>query len=124
MPRVTHFETYTDNPEAVQPLYREIFGWKFQKFEGGPVEYWLITTGPDDQPGINGGMTRPREGQSLGTINTIAVASLDQTIKKIEQRGGKICVPKMAIPKVGWLVYAEDPAGNVFGIIEPDTNAK
>jgi len=49
---------------------------------------------------------------------------LDQTIKKVEQRGGKICVPKMAIPKVGWLAYAEDPAGNVFGIIEPNTEAK
>jgi len=54
----------------------------------------------------------------------IAVSSLDQTIKKIEQRGGKICVPKMAIPKVGWLAYAGDPAGNVFGIIEPDSEAK
>ena len=59
-----------------------------------------------------------------GTINTVAVESLDQTIKKIEQRSGKICVPKMAIPKIGWLAYAEDPAGNVFGMIEPDTNAK
>jgi hypothetical protein len=124
MPRVNHFEIYTDNPEAVQPFYREIFGWKFQKFEGGPVEYWLITTGPDNEPGINGGITRPRGGQSPGTLNTIAVASLNETIEKIENRGGKICVPKMAIPKVGWLAYAEDPAGSVFGIIEPDTNAE
>ena len=124
MPRVNHFEIYTDNPEAVQPFYREIFGWKFQKFEGGPVEYWLITTGPENEPGINGGMTRPREGQRPGTLNTIGVGSLDETINEIKQRGGKICVPKMAIPKVGWLAYAEDPAGNVFGIIEPDTNAK
>ena len=45
-------------------------------------------------------------------------------MRMIEQRGGKICVTKMAIPKVGWLAYATDPAGNVFGIIEPDTNAK
>ena len=124
MNRVTHFEIYTDNPETVQPFYRDVFGWNFQKFEGGPLEYWLITTGPDGEPGINGGMTRPREGQSLGTLNTIAVLSLDKTVKKIEQRGGKICVPKMAISRVGWLAYAEDLAGNVFGIIEPDTNAK
>jgi predicted enzyme related to lactoylglutathione lyase len=124
MPRVNHFEIYTADPESVQPFYREIFEWKFQKFEGGPIEYWLITTGPGDQPGINGGMTRPREGQSPGTLNTIAVASLDETINKIEKRGGKICVPKMAIPKIGWLAYAEDPAGNVFGIIEPDTDTK
>jgi Predicted enzyme related to lactoylglutathione lyase len=32
-------------------------------------------------------------------------------------------VPKMAVPKIGWLAYAEDPAGNVFGIIEPDSKA-
>ena len=124
MARVTHFEIYTDNPEAVRPFYEEVFDWKFNKFEGGPIEYWLITTAPDNEPGINGGLTRPREGQSPGTLNTIAVSSLEQTIKKIEQRGGKICVPKVAIPKIGWLAYAEDPAGNVFGIIEPGAEAK
>ena len=124
MNRVTHFEIYTDNPQAVQPFYRDVFGWKFQKFDGGPMEYWLVMTGDDKEPGINGGLTRPRPGQSAGTLNTIALESLDQTIKNIEKHRGKICVPKMVIPKIGWLAYAEDPAGNVFGIIEPDANAK
>jgi predicted enzyme related to lactoylglutathione lyase len=121
---VTYEGRNTDDPKAVQPFYRDVFGWKFDKFEGGPIEYWLVTTGDDKDPGINGGITRPREGQSSGTLNTIAVSSLDQTIKKIEQRDGKICVPKMAIPKIGWLAYAQDPAGNVFGIIQPDAQAK
>ena len=124
MPRVVHFEIYTENPDAVRPFYQDVFGWKFQKFEGGPMEYWVVTTGDDKQPGINGGLTRPREGQSAGTLNTIGVPSLDESIKKIEQSGGKICVPKMGIPGVGWLAYAQDPGGNVFGIIEPDANAK
>src|SRR5262249_10870650 len=124
MKRVVHFEIYTDNPETVQPFYRDVFGWKFEKFEGGPIEYWLVTTGDDQLPGINGGLTRPREGQSPGTINTIAVPSVDETIQKIEQSGGSVCVPKMAIPTVGWLAYAQDPGGNVFGLMEPDTKAK
>jgi predicted enzyme related to lactoylglutathione lyase len=124
MPRVVHFEIYTDNPEAVRPFYQDVFGWKFQKFEGGPMEYWLVTTGDDKEPGINGGLIRPRQGQSPGTLNTIGVASLDASIKKVEDRGGKICVAKMAIPGVGWLAYAEDPAGNVFGMIEPHTEAR
>ena len=123
MNRVNHFEIYTEDPEAVQPFYAEVFGWEFKKSEGGPIEYWLVTTGDEKQPGINGGITRPREGQSPGTINTIPVESLDRAINKIEQQGGRICVPKMAIPKVGWLAYAEDPAGNVFGLMEPDTTA-
>ncbi|MBV9617954.1 MAG: VOC family protein [Verrucomicrobia bacterium] len=124
MNRPNHFEIYTGDPESVQPFYKDVFGWKFQKFESGPIEYWLVTTGDDNEPGINGGLTRPREGQSAGTLNTIAVPSLDQTIKKIERCGGKICVPKMAIAKIGWLAYAEDPARNVFGVMEPDEKAK
>ena len=124
MARVTHFEIYTDDPEAVRPFYEEVFDWKFQKFEGGPIEYWIITTGSDKEPGINGGITRPREGQTPGTLNTVVVPSIDQYIKKIEQSGGSICVPKMAIPTIGWLAYGADPAGNVFGVIEPDTKAK
>src|SRR5437867_1959811 len=99
MNRVTHFEIYTDDPEGVRPFYQGVFGWKFKKFEGGPIEYWLVTSGDDKDPGINGGITRPREGQSPGTLNTIAVESLGRTMKKIEQSGGKICVPKMAITK-------------------------
>ncbi len=47
MNRVTHFEIYTDDPEGVQPFYQDVFGWKFSKFEGGPIEYWLVTTGDD-----------------------------------------------------------------------------
>lgn len=123
MPRVTHFEIYTNDPEAVRPFYQDVFGWKFNKFDG-PMDYWLVTTGSDKEPGINGGLTRPRKGQSPGTLSTVAVASLEQTIKQIGQRGGRICVPKMAIPGVGWLAYAQDPAGNVFGVIEPDTEAR
>ena len=124
MQRVVHFEIYTDDPEAVQPFYWDVFGWKFKKFEGGPVEYWLVTTGDDKDAGINGGLLCPREGQSPGRINTIAIPSLDETIRKIEKLGGSVCVPKMAIPKMGWLAYAQDPAGNVFGLMQPDTSAK
>ena len=83
-----------------------------------------MTTGDDKDAGINGGLLRPREGQSPGTINTIAIPSLDETIKKIEKLGGSVCVPKVAIPKMGWLAYSQDPAGNVFGLMELDTSAK
>src|SRR6266496_442304 len=89
MARVVHFEIYTDDPDAVRPFYQDVFGWKFQKFEDGPIEYWLVTTGDDKEPGINGGLARPREGQSPGTLNTIGVPALDQSIKKIEQSAGK-----------------------------------
>jgi len=123
MNRVVHFEIYTNDRETVQPFYEAVFGWKFNNI-GGPLDYTLITTGDEKEPGINGGLARPREGQSPGTLNTIAVSSLEQTIKKIEERGGKVCVPKMTIPGVGWLAYAQDPAEGIFGILQPDADAK
>ena len=83
IPHVVHFEIYTRDPDAVRPFYQDVFGWQFEKFEVGPMEYWVVTTGDDKQPGINGGLTRPREGQTPGTLNTIGVSSLDQTIRQI-----------------------------------------
>src|SRR5207248_7367821 len=106
MQRVIHFEIYTPDPEAVRPFYQDVFGWKFKKFEGSPIEYWLVTTGDDKEPGSNGGLARRREGQTPGTINTIAVPSLGESITRIEERGGRSGVPKREMPKEGWVADA------------------
>jgi len=42
MPRVVHFEIYTDDPEAVRPFYQDVFGWKFEKFEVRPNQLIFI----------------------------------------------------------------------------------
>jgi predicted enzyme related to lactoylglutathione lyase len=34
--------------------FYKILGWKIQKWEG-LVDYWLISTGENSEPGINGG---------------------------------------------------------------------
>src|SRR5438093_3388261 len=62
-------------------------------------EYWLVTTGDDKEPGINGGLTRPREGQTPGTLNTIAVSSLDQTMRKLSSVAERFAYPKWRFRK-------------------------
>jgi predicted enzyme related to lactoylglutathione lyase len=121
MPRIIHFELPADNPERAAEFYENVFGWQFQKWEG-PQEYWLITTGPKDQPGINGGLMR-RQYPGAGTCNTVDVASVDGAVTTITKHGGKNVVPKMAIPGVGYLAYCSDPEGNVFGLMQADPNA-
>lgn len=120
MPRVIHFELPADNPERAVKFYTDAFGWKFDKW-GGPVDYWLITTGPADQPGINGGLMRRRD--TGGVANTLDVASLDDAMAAVEKHGGKIVVPKMAVPSVGWLAYFADTEGNVSGLMQADPKA-
>jgi len=127
--RVVHFEIHADQPDRAISFYAGLFGWKFDRW-GGPMPYWLITTGPDPEPGINGGLIarqgpRPAEGQSLNAYGcTVAVDNLDAMIAKVPGLGGSIVMPKMPIPGVGWLAYAKDTEGNVFGMMQADTGAK
>ena len=86
------------------------------------MEYWLITTGKNE-PGIDGGMAK-RRGPEDQVANTIGVPNVDEYIKKIEENGGKIIMPKTAIPGVGWMAYFEDPQDLKQGIMQDDKNAK
>ncbi len=120
MNRVTHFEIPSDNPETSRKFYSDTFGWTFQKF--GDFDYWLINTGPDDQPGIHGGLTkRNHPGQPV--TNSIEVPDLSAAIQAVEKNGGTIVVQKMPIPGVGWLAFFKDPDQNIFGIMQTDSTA-
>ena len=133
MPRVCHFEIHADNPERAAKFYTKIFGWKIEKWKG-PMDYWMVNTGDDTKqgkgtwPGINGGLLKrntPISGEGvIAYVCTIDVPSVDEYEKKIKSNGGKIAVPKMAIPGMGWLLYAKDTEGNIFGIMQEDKSAK
>jgi hypothetical protein len=122
MPRVVHFEIDAEKPERAVKFYETVFGWKFEKWTG-PMEYWLIMTGKEGEPGIDGGLGRRTE-PNPSTVNTIDVPSVDDYSKKIEANGGTIIRPKMAIPGVGWVAYFKDPDGNVWGMMQGDSSAR
>ncbi len=121
MSRITHFEIPSDNPEKSMEFYKNIFGWTFQKF--GNFDYWVVFTGDQSKPGINGALMKKKDPKQP-VVNSIDVASIDETIKTIESNGGKIVVAKTPIPDVGWLAYFTDPDGNIHGIMQPDAGAK
>jgi len=57
MPRVIHFEIPADDPARAVKFYEAVFGWKIEKWNG-PMDYWLAMTGEQEQPGIDGAITR------------------------------------------------------------------
>ena len=123
--RPIHFEFQSEDPERAATFYRGLFGWGIQKWDG-PVEYWVITTGNPEDPGINGGMMRrhPQAQDFTATYNTIEVPDVDEYVAKALKGGGVIALPKMAVPGVGWLAYCKDTEGNIFGMMHRDVNAK
>ena len=122
MRRPIHFEIPADDPARAIAFYETVFGWTFSKWEG-PTPYWLITTGADGEPGINGGLM-PRRHPDQPCVNTIGVADLDASMALVQQSGGQVVVEKMPIPRVGWLAYCKDTEGHIFGIMQSDPSAR
>jgi predicted enzyme related to lactoylglutathione lyase len=121
MPRIIHFDITADDPMRAQKFYGETFGWKFDKWNG-PMEYWMVKTGDEKHPGIDGGLSKRVTGHE--SMNTIDVPSIDEYAKKIQSKGGQVIVPKMPIQGVGYFATCKDTEGNTFGIMEMDQNAK
>ncbi len=121
---VAHFEIHAADPERTGKFYGDIFGWKVSKWDG-PMEYYLVSA-KTEGTGIDGALVRRRTGPPAdgaptnAYVCTIAVDSLDRVMEQVSARGGEIVVPKDEIPGVGWLAYAKDPEGNVFGLLQPN----
>ena len=122
MNRIIHFDLPADVPERAVRFYESAFGWKGQRWEGS-MEYWLMTTGPDGEPGINGGIGK-KQGPSDRTMNTIGVASLEAALAKVVAAGGKVLMPRSPVPGVGWFAKCLDTEGNAFGLMQDDPGAK
>jgi predicted enzyme related to lactoylglutathione lyase len=129
MSRPVHFEIQAADPKRAIAFYTALFGWAFNKWEG-PMDYWLIKTGEKGTMGIDGGLL-PRKGPppvAMQAVNayvcTMGVDNLDAKLKQVGALGTMIVVPKMAVPGIGWLAYANDTEGNIFGMMQPDTTAK
>ncbi len=121
MNRVVHFEMQVPHPEKSVEFFKNVFGWRVEKWEG-PEDYWLIHTG-EEADGIDGGLMKSPDGETR-TVNIIQVDSVDDYSSKIEGEGGEIVLPKMPIPGVGYVAYAHDVNGFLFGFMHDDPEAK
>lgn len=122
MNRITHFEFPVDDADRAASFYTQAFGWQIAKWDG-PQDYWLIKTGPDDQPGIDGALT-PRSEGAMTISNVLDVADVDAASEQVVAAGGVIVLPKMAVPGIGYVAYFRDTEGNVLGMMQDDMNAK
>ena len=48
-----------------------------------------------------------------------AVNSVDETVKKVAQAGGKLRLPAMDVPGVGRIAGLLDPQGGAFAVFKP-----
>ncbi|NWO08736.1 MAG: VOC family protein [Alteromonadaceae bacterium] len=125
MDGIAYFEIQADDPETAVQFYSKVFGWRFTRQDGLPIPYWRIET-----DGMRGGLLKrpaacpPSEHGANAYVCSVEVDSFDKMITKITENGGQVALEKFAVPGVCWQGYFIDPAGNTFGLFQPDENAK
>jgi hypothetical protein len=121
MSRVVHFDLSADDPQRAAEFYRKVFGWPVEKW-AGPSDYWVMTTGDAQAPGITCGIaSRVAPGDSTAAVYD--VASVDEAATRVVACGGSIREPKQTLPGVGFLVACRDTEGNTFCLLQPDADA-
>jgi len=121
----SYFEIQANDLKRASNFYGQIFGWKFIKAEGLPVEYWRIET-----QGPRGGLlkrpaqTPPPQSGTNAFVCSMQVESFDAVASKVTKLGGQVALPKFAVPGTCWQGYFVDTEGNTFGIYEVDAQAK
>lgn len=137
MLRPVHFEIHTSDPDTSIAFYEGLFGWTFTQW--GDIPYWLVQTGPDTEPGIDGGLV-PRAGgaptsggpggdgpDSAQPVNawvvTVDVPDCQAYVDKAVAGGGTVAFGRAATKGVGWLAYVKDPDGNLLGLMQNDPSA-
>jgi len=112
--KIIHIEIPTDNAEASQKFYGEVFGWQFQ--HDPRFDYTMFESG-----NINGGLTKVGdfEGFQIKPNDILMYfdsEDIDADLKQIEAAGGKVLRPRTEIPGIGWFAIFSDPTGNVLAL--------
>ncbi len=121
MNKVSHFEIPYEDQERAQKFYEEVFGWQITKFSDEGY-YLAFTTKsdpntmmPSELGAINGGLLK-RDSTAKNPLLVIDVPNIDDHIKKIEDAGGELIMPKVRVGDSGFFARVTDTEGNVIAI--------
>jgi predicted enzyme related to lactoylglutathione lyase len=119
-----YFEIQADSPQRATRFYSDVFGWKFVRDANVPIEYWRIDGG--EHLGAILQRPAPVPPPYSGTnafVCSFPVDDFDQIAAAIELAGGRVALPKFAIPGKCWQGYFLDTEENTFGIFQVDESA-
>ena len=117
------FAIHVDDVDRARRFYEAVFGWEFEPW--GPPGFYLIHTGDEASPGIQGLMHKrqaPRTGTGLNGVEpSFSVDDVDAVAALVEANGGTITYAKAVIPTVGALIRFLDTEGNDIGAMQYET---
>lgn len=122
---VVHVELYSDDPQATQAFYEQVFGWTFYDVEG--MEYTMFEAQGPPHGGLVGRERIDHE-DAPGTLPYIYVEDIPATFEAIEPAGGKVLGEPVEIPGTGRIALFSAPGGMIHALWQDledgETNAR
>jgi uncharacterized protein len=110
---VNWFEIPVMDLERAMKFYESALGIKLSRNDMGPLKMaWFPRAG--EAMGATGSLVKA-DGyipSHAGTLVYITVADINATLAKINAKGGKTLLPRMAIGEYGFIAHFEDSEGN------------
>jgi predicted enzyme related to lactoylglutathione lyase len=109
-------ELASKDDNAAKKFYSELLGWTYKEGDAGGMKYAEIIVGGVPCGGVY--KMGPEYGEAPSHwMPYVAVGDVDASVKRVEELGGKVCVPPTDIPNVGRFSVINDPTGATLSLI-------
>jgi len=109
-------ELASKDVETAKKFYTELLGWQMQQSQTTGFPYSEIQNGGRSIGGMYQ-MTKEYGDAPTHWMSYIAVDDVDALAKRVEELGGKVCVPPTDIPNTGRFCIITDPTGGTISLI-------
>jgi uncharacterized protein len=114
-------ELNTQNLSAAKTFYTELLGWNLELSKVSPdtgyIEIHIQGNAMGGMMEINKEWGEDWQKIPSRWVTYIAVDNVDETVEKVKQNSGGICMPPFDAPGIGRMAVVKDPAGVAFSII-------
>lgn len=114
-----HIDVLNGDQERAKQFYSQVFGWHLEDIPG--AKYTQVMTSEDGIESGLGGLgqvTGAEPPRTRGIVPFIRPDDFEATLKRVEDAGGKVLIPKTDVMGYGWFAHFQDPDGNVIGLWE------
>ena len=117
---ISWFEIPTLNLDAAQAFYEAVLQHPMRREDMGPSQGAVFTYDMQAE-GTGGalmmGPTAPQPGSNGTLVYLDASPSLDEALKRAQAAGGKVALPRTALPEgMGFFAHIQDLDGNRVGL--------
>ncbi len=124
--KLTHFAIHIDDMERAKKFYDGVFEWGFNSY--GQDDFLQIKADKTENGELIGALQSrkysPLPENIIGLECTISVENIDEIIEKVKGNGGRVVMPRTAIPFVGYIAKFLDTEGNLICAMQYDNSAR